>query len=343
MARMLFDISEERRQQVRVNARNQRGWTPLHMAIARSDFMMTALLMRKGGDPNMVNGEGSSPLHTICAKSHDDYLFATALFDLIKEENRPYQVDIRDLKFGDTPLHVAVRKGHTGMVQLLLTKGANPNLRDHNMRTPLQLAVERASPRLVDLLLDHDIDMFRFVFPTESDFDGRLSRRPEEEREHFQLRLAADLLYVATRLENRGYNLKPSDVATIMKLFVKHDLLNKCDVKVNRYDDSEFKRRAKLITIRDDYDLSLYDLIKMQPEEADKHLTYRDYSNFASSAKLSCIPESHRRTCTRNLCEKLSRGFFRRWALHICTESNNEKLMKIFLTNSNLKADTDQK
>ncbi|CAB0041145.1 unnamed protein product [Trichogramma brassicae] len=267
MARMLFDICDERQQQLRVNAQNKWGWTPLHLAIDRRDFMMTVLLMRKGGDPNLANEEGSTPLHTICAKSYDNYLYATALFDLSNEEKWPLLVDARD-KLGDTPLHVALRNGHAGMVQLLLRRGrACPNLADDNTRTPLQLAVECLFPRLVDILLNHGADLSSFVFPTESHFDRRLSRRPGEEQEPFQLRVAADLLDVAARLENKGYNLKPSDVATIMNLFVKHDLIKRCDVNA-WHDEWLFKRRAKLIRIRDDLDLSLYDLIKMPCEEA---------------------------------------------------------------------------
>ena len=40
----------------------------------------------------------------------------------------------------DDPLIEAVKKQDTGLVKKLLAKGANPNIQDKNLRTPLILA-----------------------------------------------------------------------------------------------------------------------------------------------------------------------------------------------------------
>jgi ankyrin repeat protein len=58
---------------------------------------------------------------------------------------------------GQTPLMVSSQRGHTEIVQLLLKKGADPNLQDPMRgKTALMLAVEATSPKpeLVKALLD---------------------------------------------------------------------------------------------------------------------------------------------------------------------------------------------
>ena len=48
----------------------------------------------------------------------------------------PYDgyIDLTDRSEGKTALHYASERGHTGLVELLLTKGANPNVEDSNSR-----------------------------------------------------------------------------------------------------------------------------------------------------------------------------------------------------------------
>lgn len=41
---------------------------------------------------------------------------------------------------GNTPLHIAANSNYVGAVNLLLTKGANCNLKNKDGRTPLHLA-----------------------------------------------------------------------------------------------------------------------------------------------------------------------------------------------------------
>ena len=42
-----------------------------------------------------------------------------------------------------TPLHIAVHKGHTEIAAILVVAGANPNAKDHKGRTPVHLAAGR--------------------------------------------------------------------------------------------------------------------------------------------------------------------------------------------------------
>lgn len=44
--------------------------------------------------------------------------------------------------YGNTPLHWAAEKNQVESVKFLLSKGANPNLRNSSMMAPLHIAVQ---------------------------------------------------------------------------------------------------------------------------------------------------------------------------------------------------------
>lgn len=50
----------------RVNAVDEMGCTPLHLAVHANDKMLSKALLKHGGDSEAVNYEGSTPLHLGC-------------------------------------------------------------------------------------------------------------------------------------------------------------------------------------------------------------------------------------------------------------------------------------
>ncbi|CAB0039022.1 unnamed protein product [Trichogramma brassicae] len=98
--------------------------------------------------------------------------------------------------------------------------------KDRLDQTPLQWAVARFMPEVVEILLDRGADLSSFVFPAESDFTKIFN--PEIEYYNcFKLKLASDAMIVIEQLEKNGYKLDPNDALTIMKFFAKLKLFPK--------------------------------------------------------------------------------------------------------------------
>uniref|UniRef100_A0ABD2WIZ2 Uncharacterized protein n=1 Tax=Trichogramma kaykai TaxID=54128 RepID=A0ABD2WIZ2_9HYME len=174
--------------------------SPLYIAVLSGHKDVALLLLKNGADPNLANELGSTILHILCNGYYDVELLKM-LFDICDELNQTLQIEAKD-KFG---------------------------------RTPLQWAVARLLPNIVDILLYHGADLASFVFPAESDFISRI---------------VPDALLVAEHLEKRGYELDRSDALTIMKISTRSTSLKKplYRVKCSRNEFQMSSDEAKLFT-----------------------------------------------------------------------------------------------
>uniref|UniRef100_A0ABD2WPP2 Uncharacterized protein n=1 Tax=Trichogramma kaykai TaxID=54128 RepID=A0ABD2WPP2_9HYME len=287
LAEEFIDISEELNHLVQIDARDKLGNTPLHYALKYARHERVELLLRNGADPNSVNEEGLTPLHAV-AKTDNDRYCVDVFFNINKELNQLVQVDARD-KLG---------------------------------RTPLQLAVANLYPDMVDVFLDNGADLSSFVFPTEDYFAEKLVPKKCEKTPNFKLRIASRAMAVVECLENRGFELDRSNALTVMKIFADYELFERsADFEKCGYGRDGGKlvskaRKTKQIKIlwpTTLSNLSLYDLIRLQPEELAK-LTLKDLYYFARFGKFCKLPIKLGEACVLHLCEMMSRTFFRSWA-----------------------------
>ncbi|CAB0042895.1 unnamed protein product [Trichogramma brassicae] len=142
MAKMLFEICDEKHRRVQVDAQDNEGQTPLHKAIFNGNINLVEILMRRGANPNLADDNGYTPLHILCLREYDAVDLAKRFFEIGKEFNKPVKVDAQDNE-GWTPLHEAIFNGNINLVEILLRRGASPNLADNDKLTPLHAICER--------------------------------------------------------------------------------------------------------------------------------------------------------------------------------------------------------
>lgn len=151
-----------------VNARDRKGYTPLHKAVRYHSFNadgeetrglreMAELLLEHGADVNVKDREGSTVLHWAAEMGWVDWVEFLL--------GNSADIEAKD-RHGRTPLYRAAtyeaaffggRKvtGQPAAVERLLERGADVNARDGGGRTPLSAAVEKGHSEVAALLRRH--------------------------------------------------------------------------------------------------------------------------------------------------------------------------------------------
>lgn len=125
------------------------------------------LLLDHGANPNVVDHNGSSPLHL--AAWTGDYEIVELLANII---NNHQKADINLVnKDNETALHSACQYGHTAVVSLLLTKGGDPRIRNVRGETSLDLAAQYGRFETVEMLLGVRFELLE-DFSTNRRIDG---------------------------------------------------------------------------------------------------------------------------------------------------------------------------
>ncbi|KAL6104085.1 ankrd12 [Pungitius sinensis] len=142
--------SASSRQKDKVNKRNERGETPLHMAAIRGDAKQVKELISLGADVNVKDFAGWTPLHEACNLGYYDV--AKVLIAAGAEVNTQGLDD-------DTPLHDASSSGHKDIVKLLLRHGGNAFQANKRGERPVDVADSQELEKLLKgevPLLDQD-------------------------------------------------------------------------------------------------------------------------------------------------------------------------------------------
>uniref|UniRef100_A0ABD2X681 Peptidase A2 domain-containing protein n=1 Tax=Trichogramma kaykai TaxID=54128 RepID=A0ABD2X681_9HYME len=276
---------------VQVDKPDQWGNTPLHHASQRGNISMIKWLLKNGADPNIANEKGLTPLRVIidCHKHRSDYL-AKVLLETSQELGLEVDPKIE-------PVQVQVDK---------------PDLSGN---TRLTLAVGKLYPRLVDVLLDHGADCSRLIIPSE------IMPEYQKWKKNFELMLVSGIIAVIERLQNRGLQFNESSFliyyTTAMIKYGPSE--TSANVQESWYEDKEFAKKAKKIMMKPN--LSLYDLIRLPSDEAQRQLKSTDYLEFARSKKWGKPPigplgKSLWEICAEHLCKNIPRArYFLNWQL----------------------------
>ncbi|CAB0034572.1 unnamed protein product [Trichogramma brassicae] len=276
-----------------IDPRDRLGNTPLHLALRHGHKQLAAYLLRCGAYPNLINDDGSTPLHIICSwdeKYNEDAGLIKSFFEINDRLLQGVLVDAKD------------KKG----------------------RTPLQLAVANIYPEAIDLLLDYGADASNFVFPAKKDFDVKKFRiRCRDKYITYELWLASGLLAAVDRLEKAGWEMERSAVETIMKLFADNGLFER-SANLTPTTLPDFVGCSQRLMINSS--VSLYELTRLTPKEAKKRVTFMDYFKSAHDMKWWMLHYAERVPLAVNLCEKFARKFFEFWALVPFMQLKNYRL-----------------
>ncbi len=128
-----------------INIQDDFGFTPLMSALSEERYDSAEFLLEKGADPNIPTNDGFYPLHYAILKGRYD------MVEMLLAKGAKINVPASE-KYS-LPLRLAVIKGDKKIVNLLLDKGADIDDLSFGSKTALVAAVTNENLELVDLLL----------------------------------------------------------------------------------------------------------------------------------------------------------------------------------------------
>jgi ankyrin repeat protein len=105
---------------------------------------------RIGGSELLVEARATALHYAAFCGIHD-----VAAFMIVEHLQ---DVNARGFDKKETPLHVASRRGHANIAQLLLQHGTDANAQDYHNRTPLLRASEEGHVKVAQVLLEHGVN-----------------------------------------------------------------------------------------------------------------------------------------------------------------------------------------
>ncbi len=169
-----------------VNAKDEYGYTPLHLAAYSGKLDTVKYLISKGADVNTKNKCGVTTLHiaanygklnvvkylvnkgaNVNANAVELLLSGTSLHCAVYSEklnivkylvDKGACVDIKD-RHDRTPLHYSALYGSYNVAEYLIQTGANINVEDKNGDTPLHLAAMMGKVDVAKVLLEYNADV----------------------------------------------------------------------------------------------------------------------------------------------------------------------------------------
>ncbi|XP_051943635.1 KN motif and ankyrin repeat domain-containing protein 4-like [Hippocampus zosterae] len=134
-----------------INLADDNGNTVLHYSVSHCKYDIVSLLLDTGvSDVNFQNEAGYTAAMLASLTAPDN----PGDMEVVRRLMELGNMNIRSRQTGQTALHLAVRHGRVVMVRLLLSCGADANIRDAQGTTALMFASERGYTHIARLLLE---------------------------------------------------------------------------------------------------------------------------------------------------------------------------------------------
>lgn len=132
-------------QGLNVNSKTTSGRTPLHNAAMAGNTGAVDLLLKKGADINAADKEGRTALYQ--AVKHGDTGVAAGLLKNGADACWTGKKEAKSL------LHLTAKLGYGKITEMLISKGADPNIKDAAGKTPIHYAVKYGHKNTAGVLL----------------------------------------------------------------------------------------------------------------------------------------------------------------------------------------------
>ncbi|XP_034112276.1 ankyrin repeat and sterile alpha motif domain-containing protein 1B isoform X2 [Drosophila albomicans] len=136
-----------------INCQDVNGYTALHHACLNGHSSIVRLLLSHNAQIDVPDIRGSTPLFLASWAGHQE-IVKMLLFNSPMPAN-PNAQTIEN----ETPLHSGAQHGHNTVVAILLSFGADPNIRNNSFQTALDLAAQFGRLQVVQTLLRVDPDL----------------------------------------------------------------------------------------------------------------------------------------------------------------------------------------
>nr|5AQ8_A Chain A, OFF7_DB12V4 [synthetic construct] len=127
-----------------VNAADNTGTTPLHLAAYSGHLEIVEVLLKHGADVDASDVFGYTPLHLAAYWGHLE------IVEVLLKNGADVNAMDSD---GMTPLHLAAKWGYLEIVEVLLKHGADVNAQDKFGKTPFDLAIDNGNEDAAGVLL----------------------------------------------------------------------------------------------------------------------------------------------------------------------------------------------
>ncbi len=141
-----------------INAKDNKGFTPLHSAVSKGRKSIVTYLVTQGANINAKNKNGLTPLFQALDLSRNNV--AKVLIE------KGANLNFKGYR-NRTLLHMSARSGNSAIASLLIKKGGNVNARDSKGATPLDVAVSAGKTEVARLLLSNGGKINTFNTDTE--------------------------------------------------------------------------------------------------------------------------------------------------------------------------------